>query len=317
MKKYKYIFGPVLSRRLGVSLGVDLVPYKTCSFDCLYCECGGTTDKTIKRKVYINAEKIIKEIDDYLKTNPELDYVTLGGSGEPTLNKDLSKIIDFVKDKYPEYKVAVLTNSSLFGDKDVFDSLLRADLVVPSLDSGRQETFEKINRPCQGIVLEEMINNLIEFSKEYKGKIWLEIFLIPGINDNDQELDCIKNHIEKMRVDRVDLNTLDRPGTDVSVTAMSYENLQKAAEKFKEFNVNVLSRDKQKKKIVYDHEHHEKQYRLKYAIISAIKRRPCTFDDLSGMFNVDKEVLRDLLSGMVEKGNIKVVAQGGLEFYEI
>jgi len=211
--EFKHLFGPVPSRRLGVSLGIDLVPYKTCSFDCVYCECGKTTNKTIKRIEYVPTHEIINELKTYLDKNPELDYVTFSGAGEPTLHNGIKQIIDFLEQNY-QYKVAVLTNASLFYDKKVRMEIKNADLVKPKLDAGSDEIFKKINRPHENLNLNKIINGLIEFRKEYYGKIYLEIFIIPNLNDTTTELEKIKDIVKKINPDKIQLNTLDRPGTE-------------------------------------------------------------------------------------------------------
>ncbi|MDK2863513.1 MAG: hypothetical protein PWQ46_1223, partial [Methanomicrobiaceae archaeon] len=192
---YRYLFGPVPSRRLGISLGIDLVPHKTCSFNCIYCECGQTTDLTCERREYVPTNRVIAELDDFLATAPDLDYVTFAGSGEPTLHSGIGEIISFIKDRYPRYRVAVLTNSALFTDPDVRAALMRADLVVPSLDAVSEEVFVKINRPSPGITAGQVLEGLLDFAREYTGEVWLEIFIVPGVNDTDKELRLLKDAV--------------------------------------------------------------------------------------------------------------------------
>ncbi len=164
--KLKYIFGPVISRRLGISLGLDIVPYKTCTFDCIYCESGTTTEKTIGRKPYIDSKEILNELGDYLKESPNLDYITITGSGEPTLNSEIGLLINEIK-KISKVPVAVLTNSSLLYLPEVRKELLSADLVIPSLDAAGQGSFLKISRPPQELDLKKIIEGLILFGKEH------------------------------------------------------------------------------------------------------------------------------------------------------
>ncbi|MDD4253495.1 MAG: radical SAM protein, partial [Methanoculleus horonobensis] len=185
---YRHLFGPVPSRRLGISLGIDLVPHKTCSFDCIYCECGRTTDLTCERREYVPTGRVIAELDDFLAKGPDLDYITFAGSGEPTLHTGIGEIIAFIKDRYPRYRVAVLTNSALFTDPDVRAALMRADLVVPSLDAVSEEVFIKINRPSPGTTAERVLKGLLDFAREFSGEIRLEIFIVPDINDTEEEL---------------------------------------------------------------------------------------------------------------------------------
>ncbi len=210
---YKYLFGPVPSRRLGMSLGVDLVPKKVCSLDCVYCEVSKTTKLTLDRKEYIKTDKIKEELRHYFNHNPDPDYITFSGYGEPTLNSHIGEILQFIKQNKPGIPVAVLTNGTLFYDKDVRKALIDADLVLPSLDAATEDVFKKINRPSSDLSIEKYIKGIIDFSKEFKGKIWLEIFILPGYNDSENELSALKKVIEKMIPDSVQLNTLDRPGS--------------------------------------------------------------------------------------------------------
>ncbi len=207
-----YIYGPVLSRRLGKSLGIDLIPHKTCSLDCVYCECGKTTNLTLSREEYMSTEKIIKEIQNFLKNKPDLDYITFAGSGEPTLHSGIGEIISFINKNYPQYKVAVITNSTLLNDPEVINSILAADLIIPSLDAVSQEAFEKINRPHRNLTLEKIIAGIKKLTKKYDREIWLEIFIVPGVNDNEKELKLFKNFLNEVNIKKVQLNSLDRPG---------------------------------------------------------------------------------------------------------
>jgi len=181
---YKYIFGPVPSRRLGMSLGIDLVPKKVCSLDCVYCEVGKTTQLTLERKEYLKAGKIKEELTHYFNNNPDPDFLTFSGSGEPTLNISIGDILQFVKQIRPHIPVAVLTNGTLLFDQTVRNALKEADVVLPSLDAATEDAFRKINRPPDSLKIDSYIQGLIDFRKEYKGKIWLEIFILPGYNDS-------------------------------------------------------------------------------------------------------------------------------------
>ncbi|MCK4631597.1 MAG: radical SAM protein, partial [Bacteroidales bacterium] len=189
---YKYLFGPVPSRRLGMSLGVDLVPHKVCSLNCIYCECGPTTRLTIERNEYVPYNEVIQELKRFLSDNPALDYITFSGSGEPTLNSRFGDILKFIKKNYPDIPVAILTNGTLLNDKQVRGEIMDADLVLPSLDVASDLSFRKINRPFHSLNIEDYINGLCEFRKEYQGKIWLEVLIIPGYNNSKQDLKLLK-----------------------------------------------------------------------------------------------------------------------------
>ncbi|MGM0603047.1 MAG: radical SAM protein [Bacillota bacterium] len=235
---YKHLYGPVNSRRLGRSLGVDLFPYNICSLDCIYCECGPTKELTLKRKEYVETEDVLKELSSYLKESPELDYITFSGSGEPTLHSGLGEILNFIKNDFPQYKTALLTNSTLL-NKEVREEIKEFDLIVPSLDGVSVEAFAKIDRPHLDIDIKEVIENIISLRKEQKGKMWLEIFLVPGINDNEVELQLFKQVIKKINPEKVQLNSLDRPGAISDIKKLPRERLEKIADLLKKDMKNI------------------------------------------------------------------------------
>jgi wyosine [tRNA(Phe)-imidazoG37] synthetase (radical SAM superfamily) len=225
--RYSHIFGPVHSRRLGRSLGIDLVPYKICSFDCVYCECGETTREVLEREDFFPVNEVLEELRDYLSGYPKLDFVTFSGSGEPTLSLSIGIVIRYLKDRFPHYRVAVLTNGSLLWKEEVRRDLLLADVVLPTLSSVVEETFRQIHRPARGLTADRIVSGTEQFRKEYKGQIWLEIFIIPGVNTMDSELEGLRGAIQRINPDRVQLNTLDRPGTEGWVSPASPEEMER------------------------------------------------------------------------------------------
>ncbi len=205
------IFGPVLSRRLGISLGIDPVPYKTCSFDCIYCQLGRTTRKTVERMEYISHKKILGELNRFLEEKRDrIDHITFSGSGEPTLNSETGRMLKEIK-RMTDIPIAVLTNGSLLFREDMRQELRHADLVLPSLDAGTQRTFERINRPHESLTLEIIVEGVKKFAKDFDGEIWLEIMLVRGVNDDPKEVEMMKSMIEEIGPDRVQLNTVVRP----------------------------------------------------------------------------------------------------------
>lgn len=202
----RYLYGPVKSRRLGLSLGVSLTPHKTCSFDCVYCQLGKTTLLTQERKDYINTEEILSELKGFLQNNVQpCDYISLSGYGEPLLNSGINKLIREIK-ALTSIPVVLITNASLFIEPGARRDVLEADLLVPSLDALTQEVFEKIDRPAAGIRIEDIISGLIALRREFKGKIYLEIMLVEGINDSLEYAYKFKEVIEKINPDKVQLN---------------------------------------------------------------------------------------------------------------
>jgi len=238
----KHIFGPVLSRRLGLSLGIDLIPYKTCSYNCVYCECGPTTVQTVTRQNFFPGEAVISELTNVLASRPHLDSITLAGSGEPTLSLSLGKVINCVKNEYPEYTVCVLTNGSLLTEPDVQEELVCADRVIPTLTSASQETFERIHRPHISLRIEAIITGMVQFRKMYSGALWLEVFIIPGVNTTTEELAVLKDAIERINPDRVQLNTLDRPPAEEWVQAATDTELERVREVLGRSGIEIVSR---------------------------------------------------------------------------
>jgi len=293
--KYKHLFGPVPSRRLGISLGIDLVPHKTCTLNCVYCECGKTTNLTLERSEYIPADEILSELNKYLKNSPDLDYITFSGSGEPTLHSRIGEIINFLKHNYPQYKVAVLTNGTLFYDKKLRNEVRKADLVIPSLDAGTVEIFREINRPHENLNLNKIISGLIELRKEFSGEIWLEVFIVPGLNDTGRELQKIKNIIQKIKPDKVQLNTLDRPGTETWVMSAKKEDLEEIASFL---DAEIIAEFTSRKKI--------KSFSkdIEANIISTLRRRPCTAGDLSEILGIHLNEINKYLQVLIETGKI-------------
>lgn len=224
--KYKHLFGPVVSRRLGLSLGVDVVPYKYCSLNCVYCEVSKTTHLTTKRKSFYDIEEITSELADFLKDNPKLDYITFSGAGEPTLNADLGDIIRYIKTNYPQYKLALITNSTLLNNPELRQEILACDLLMPSLDAVSEECFEQVNRPHDKLSTQDLIDGLTTFRNEFRGQIWLEIFIVPGINDHLEEIELLREAVIKINPDKVQINSLDRPGAEEWVEPAIYLALE-------------------------------------------------------------------------------------------
>ena len=308
---YTYIFGPVPSRRLGMSLGVDLVPKKVCSLDCVYCEVGKTTKLTLERKEYIKTDKIKNEIINYFKNNPDPDYITFSGSGEPTLNACIDEIIQFLKQIKPLIPIALLTNGTLLFDKNVRNAIKNTDIVLPSLDAATENVFQKINRPHQELSIRKYIQGLIDFRNEYKGKIWLEIFILPGYNDHKDELLELKKAILKIKPDLIQLNTLDRPGTVQDLRSATREELQRVTDYWKLDNIRIIASAPDRKNI--------QSYRTdtETAIIETISRRPCTLDDLTKILGLHISEINKYLDVLDSEGKIETVEQNRGIFYQI
>jgi wyosine [tRNA(Phe)-imidazoG37] synthetase (radical SAM superfamily) len=229
----KYIYGPIKSRRLGLSLGVTLTPYKICSFDCVYCQLGKTSEKTAERREYFNAEEIIAELRLWLQYNPQeaknLDCITFSGSGEPTLHNKIGQLINQIKDII-SLPVVVITNASLLHLADVRQNLLPVDLLVPSLDAVTPEIFQKLDRPDPSIKIEDVIEGLVTFSKEFKGKIWLEVMLIKGLNDSPEHIRKLKEIIDRINPDKIQLNSPVRATAETNIMPVEQNKLERIKE---------------------------------------------------------------------------------------
>ena len=296
---YKHLFGPVPSRRLGISLGVDLVPHKVCSLDCIYCEVGKTTNCTIERKEYVPINEALNELDDYLKQKPNLDFITFSGAGEPTLNSGIGKVISFIKEKYPQYKLALLTNSTLLHNENLRKEIRNIDLILPSLDAASKDVFRKLNRPNPKVEIEKVIKGLLIFKREFKGKMWLELFIVPGLNDTEKELSFLKNTILKIDPEKVQLNTLDRPGTEPEVKSALKEKLEDIAEFLKPLSVEIIAKFISRQKVKSFNINIENQ------ILETIRRRPCTDKDLCAMLGLHLNELNKYLAELLKKNIIK------------
>ncbi len=296
--QYKHIFGPVPSRRLGISLGIDLVTHKICSLDCLYCECGKTTLSTLERREYVKFEDVKKELDYYWKHNADPDYITFSGSGEPTLNSRLGDVIEYIKEEKPKIMVAVLTNSTLFFDPDVQKELLKADLVIPSLDAASKMGFERINRPKKGLEVRSIVSGIETFANQYKGRLWLEVLILPGINDSKTDLLQLKTAIEKINPDRVQINTLDRPGTVLDLKPASKSDLEKVIQTIGFHNTEIVAKADEKKQAGINRED------VSAAIIETIHRRPCTKKDLMQILDVEKQVIDNHINRLEKEKKI-------------
>lgn len=294
-KDRKYVFGPVPSRRLGRSLGVDLVPYKTCTFNCIYCQVGFTTDKTIERKDYVPVDEVIGEVTESISKGIKPDYITLSGSGEPTLHAGIGEVIRRIKD-ITDIPVAVLTNGSLLWMPQVRKDIAAVDVVVPSLDAATHEVYSRINRPHPDIDFEKFLEGFVLFRKEYKGQIWLEIFFVKGINDSEDEINGLVELSKKINPDIVQLNTVTRPPADPNIQAVSEGRLKEIAMHFTPA-AQVIAHFKPAG--------HDMERGCLEDIVSMCRRRPCTALDISEAFNIHIAEVTKYLGELKSQGKIE------------
>lgn len=247
-------------------------------------------------------EEVISQLDAVLRERPTLDYITFAGSGEPTLSLSIGKIIRHLKTTYPQYKVAVLTNGSLLGNKEVIADLSSADLVIPTLTSTSQETFEKIHRPDTCLLIKTIISDILEFRKEFHGEIWLEIFLIPDLNTSLEELASLRDVIDKIQPARIQLNTLDRPAAEDWVTAPDPDELENFRKYFAELKIPVdvagvcCEQPDVCRAGESTHEH----------ILKTLRIRPSTVEDLASMTGLHHHEVAKYLSGLLEEGTVHI-----------
>jgi wyosine [tRNA(Phe)-imidazoG37] synthetase (radical SAM superfamily) len=300
-----HLFGPVPSRRLGRSLGVDLIPPKTCPYDCIYCEVGPTTRQTRRRFAY-RTEAIIAELTEYLRDlAPAPDVITLAGSGEPTLNLGLGRIIKAIK-AMTQIPVAVLTNGALLYLPEVRRELAAADLVLPSLDAAREETYLAINRPLPELTLDRLLDGLTAFRREYRGQMWLEVMLIKGINDTEEELVLLRQALAKIAPDKVQLNTVVRPGVEGSARPLEMGEMAAAAA-FLGGPVEVIA--------AFDREDLVGSPPEDEDLVEMLSRRPMTAPDLAQALGLPLVQIVARLKRLQDSGRISHDRYHDQEFY--
>lgn len=304
-RQYKYVFGPVPSRRLGRSLGVDLVPFKVCPFDCTYCQLGHTTLKTIRRQAYVPTEDVLEEIRRRLQ-EVQVDCVTLAGSGEPTLHQDLGLIIQAIK-ALTAAPVVVITNGSLLWDPQVRRELLGADVVMPDLDAGDEETFQRINQPCGGLSFAQVVEGLRAFRLEYSGKIDLEVFLVSGVNDSQEQVRKIAELARELQPDSIDVNTVARPPADAAAMPVPPERLEELAKLLGPRARVIAPRTAAAGKTQVSPQD----------ILAMVGRHPCTLEDLSAGLGADPKQVSRLVMQLVEQGQLSEKRQNGGSFFVV
>lgn len=303
-----HIYGPVPSRRLGYSLGVDILPFKICSLDCVYCQLGRTDRKTIRRRKYFDMDTILGQIQKGVDSGQRIDYITFSGSGEPTLNAFLGQLIREIK-KNTEIPVAVLTNATLFNHGSVRHALSAADLVVPSLDAASQDVFERINRPHSSLKIRHIIQGLKRFRREFSGKIWLEILFVKGINDSPAHLEKLKKAASQIKPDRIHLNTVVRPPAEKAAFPLSPQELAEIRRFFGDKAEVVVEFDKTQDKPA--------QQDLRRAILDMAGRRPVTLEDMSRTLGKHQNELIKYCDVLLKEGKLRLIVHEDRKFYAL
>jgi wyosine [tRNA(Phe)-imidazoG37] synthetase (radical SAM superfamily) len=322
----KHLFGPVFSRRLGLSQGIDLLPPKTCNFNCIYCEINRAPQLSCERGEHVPTEVIIAEIDGLLEDEErarDLDFFTITASGEPTLHTGIGTIVNHIKEK-TDKPVAILTNGSQLYLKEVREDLSRADIVIPSLDGARPESFRKVNRPAKcSADLDVIIQGIAKFSHEFAGEIWLEILLVENINDTLEDIAALKNAIERIRPTRVQLNTVARPPYESfakPLTRKRMEEVKEEIEKGYAGHVDILAGSQEtgetdKSKGRNGSSEIASLENAKEEIIEMVLRRPCTVADIAGTLNLKIERASEILKNMEGRGDLITKIHGGKKYY--
>lgn len=304
-----------------MSCGIDIVPLKICTLDCIYCQLGKTALTTTERKVYLPIEPVLAELKEALSEGLEADYITLAGSGEPTLNSRLGELIDGIK-KLTNIPVAILTNGTLLYRKDVRADCSKADVVMPSLDAGDEKTFQRINRPNGVISIEKLISGLCTFRKEYSGQIWLEIFIVEGINTEAEQIANIKKTIELINPDKVHLNTAVRPTADPDIARLSPEKLKEIASQFGSkcevvadfFQIHSCKLNSSKSE---DTSESESLINSRgESLLSMLKRRPCSLNDISSGLDISLDEAQKHLNDLKQRGFIQSEDKDGTVFFK-
>jgi len=322
----KHLFGPVNSRRLGLSQGIDLLPPKTCNFNCIYCEINKAPQLSCKRGEHVPTATILAELDELLEDAArvrDLDVFTITASGEPTLHTGIGAIIRHIKKK-TDKPVAILTNGSQLYRKEVRQDLLAADIVIPSLDAARPESFRRVNRPAKcSADLETIIRGIADFSREFAGEVWLEVLLVENINDSPEDIAALQEAIGRIRPTRVQLNTVARPPFESfarPLTRRRMEEIKREIEKGYDRPVDILagSRDGEPSDSGKGREGSLESIspdKAEDEIREMLMRRPCTATDIAATMNMDAERAAEILKNMERCGSLTVKIHGGKKYF--
>jgi len=303
---FRYVYGPVPSRRLGHSLGIDLVPFKTCTYDCIYCQQGRTTNKTIARKEYVPVKEVLTELQEKLALGKPPDHITISGSGEPTLNTGIGDLIERIKG-LTNIPVAVLTNGSLLWMSEVQDALMGADLVLPSLDAGDEPLFRHVNRPHPELTFDGMVSGIAEFRERFQKPVWLEVFLLAGVTGILSEVEKVASIARRIRSQRVHLNTVTRPPSETyafPVTTGTLEGFTPLFDPRAEVLADFRTPGTPSAGAISTED-----------ILALLSRRPCTIKDVAkGLFLHVIEATKQL-EKLKASGEVVEVFLNGQRFY--
>ena len=301
----RHVYGPVVSRRLGRSLGVDVIPFKTCSFDCVYCQLGRTTCRTVERDDFVPVDAVVAEVAAALATRGRPDVVTVAGSGEPTLHARIGELIAKLGRLFRP--VAVLTNGSLLSHPSVREELLEADLVIPSLDAAGPETFAWVNRPHPAVEFAAMVEGLVAFRREYRGSLWLEVMLLGGVTGTPGEVAALAALAARIGPDRVQLNTVARPPAEAFAHPVPPAHMHDLARRFTP-PAEVVSEP--------SHSVAGQAGSVDPEAVSALlRRRPCSLDEVAAALAVAPSEVIKVLAALVQAGAVETRRGNDKVFY--
>lgn len=301
----QFLFGPVPSRRLGLSLGINIIPHKVCNFNCVYCEVGRTTDLINDRRSFYNPEDIEKDFKDNYEKMGKFDFITFSGSGEPTLNKDIGRLIRYVK-SFNIAKIAVLTNGSLLNLADVQEELMDADVIIPSLDAANQEAFKKINRAYGSLKVDDIVNGIKEFRDKFKGEVWLEVLFVKDFNDSQKDIEDLKRAVKFINPHKLQIGTIDRPPAEENIKRLTNYELMHIYSELKDLNAELIKPFADKNMDFHEF--------LELSIAKMVSIRPCSKEELMDVFGANDEDMSRILKKLFDEGKISQKVYEGKNF---
>lgn len=305
MKDRKYLFGPVPSRRFGRSLGVDLMPYKTCTLDCVFCQLGRTTNQTIERSNYMNMDEVLTELEEWIDTDGEADYITLSGSGEPTLHEGFGEVLALIRRK-TNIPSLLLTNGTLLHLPEVRMAAAQASVVKVSLCAWDRESYGWVNRPHGELRFDDLISGQKAFRQEYAGQLWMEVFLVPGMNALPEDVRRIAALAEEIRPERIQLNTAVRPAAEDFAVPLSRERMTELTHLFHPEAEVIAEFSKSKDRKVQAN---------RDSVLAMLRRRPCTAEQIADGFGMHLHEVSKYLGSLLSAKEIRSERKGGTVYY--
>jgi wyosine [tRNA(Phe)-imidazoG37] synthetase (radical SAM superfamily) len=305
MGYFKYLFGPVPSRRFGRSLGVDLNPYKICSLDCVFCQLGRTTEKTVIRQEYVPTGEVISELKEWLKTDGKADYITLSGSGEPTLHSRFGEVLKFIR-KNSEIPALLLTNGTMLNLPEARKAASFADIVKVSLSAWDQASYRWVNRPHPQLHFDKLLEGQKAFRSQFNGEFWMEVFLVGGMNSMRDDVRKIADLVKEIDPDRIQLNTAVRPTAEDFAAALSKERMEELTHLF-DPTAEVIAEFRAR--------HVEHMQTNQETILSMLQRRPCTADQIADVFDMHLNEVSKYIGILMRSDQIRAERKDSTVYY--